>query len=172
MALPDITRLRYRCNERRAGTRTIFEMSRAHQIIIAAKFIEMMKHQHPLAQTIGAHLETRSIGRERVRANRPPALIILYMNVGRLALIVSRLTVLGIVFAIIKNDFEHPVSTLGEIFVWPARSVVTILDTFKVTLRRATSIPLVSKREIHSVGVLDLVFVTDRIAFVVVTFAD
>src|SRR5436190_21516648 len=151
----------------------IFEMSRSNQIISGTKFIEMMKHQHPLAKTICAHLETGSIGRERVMANRPLALIIVfYMDGGRLALIISRLTPLDVVFAIVKDHFEHPVRTERKIFIWMAGSLVAVLDTLKVTLRRATSILLVSGCKVDEIGVLALVLVTDRIAFVVVTFAD
>ena len=60
---------------------------------------KVMEHQHPLAETSGAHLEAGAVGGERVGAEGPCAGVI---RLGRVR----------VVLAVVEDHLEHPAGVL------------------------------------------------------------
>ncbi len=81
----------------------IGEVGGTHQAIIssstAGRMGEMMEHEHPLAQPVGAHLEAGAIGRERIGADGPGGG---FVRSGSVL----------VMLAIVEDDFEEPIGPL------------------------------------------------------------
>src|ERR1700682_6112655 len=91
----------YRRQERVAGVGGVGELSGGHQTVDADSGVvgEVVKHEEPSTQPGGAHLEARRIGRKRVAALEPD-------------LVVSRSGGVGVVVAVVDDEFKHPVRVL------------------------------------------------------------
>src|ERR1043166_8323810 len=79
----------------------IGEVGRTHEAVFAntSIAIEVMEREDALAQACRAHLEGRAIGGERVVPIIPLAWVVRFWGIG-------------IMFAVVEDDFEHPVGLL------------------------------------------------------------
>src|SRR5262249_42858166 len=81
----------------------------------------MMKHQNPLAQSVGPNIKGGAKVGERVGPSIP-----------RPAGLLGRRRISWIVFAVIKSNFEEPVSPLRKILVPLIRRLWSVMNAFDV----------------------------------------
>ena len=164
----------------------IRQIGRTHQAIAANPGLagEVMEHQNALAEAGRAYLEPRSIDREWVLPEGPwPD----KRSAGIPVLVVFGFRGCLIVIAIVEHDLEHPVGCgnlrLAEeprpmAAVVQQRSAVAVLNSFEVTIDRATpvigrtAVALVGLAEVGSNPVFRLVLIENSVALIVTRLAD
>src|SRR6266571_3027046 len=108
----------------------ILELGRPDQVVGRSEFgCEVMKHQRPAAQAVGADFEPGSVDGEGILAYVPGAVRVVEEDVGRLAL-----GVLGVVLAIVEYRLEQPIGASNQILVRIARCRVAVLDALQVAV--------------------------------------
>ncbi len=149
----------------------VVELGGANEVVRRAEFVrEVVEHKHALAKAFRPHFEARPVGRERVLADGPGALVIFKKNTGALCA-----GIFGVVLAIIEDCFKEPVAAPAQIFHGLTRCEVSVLDALEIAVSRTSLIGAVvftGLGQINSLGVFRFVFVADSVALVIVTLAD
>ena len=144
-----------------------------------------MKHQHPPAEAVGAHLESGAVGGERIPAALP-------VVSGRGAcldeylLMSVRRFIEDVALVVVENHLEHPVNSVDLVLRQKSRPMsrneqrrgVAIADALDVSVGLASlvlfvsTIGFVSLGEIEVLTIFGLVLVADGVALVVTRFTD
>ncbi len=128
----------------------------------------MVKHQHPLAEAIGTHFKASAVAGERIEARGPLDGIIRFWRIG-------------IVFAIVEDDFKHPAGVLdlrlsretrALACVVQQRRPVAVVDAFEIAVSGPVAIALVGLGEIDTCSIFSFILVDDGVAPVITGLAD
>src|SRR5271165_2946761 len=120
----------------------------------------MLEHQHTLTQTVITNVEGGTEGRKRIGAHGPASGEI--FNWGGID---------RVMLAIVKDDLEKPVSTLGKILLGDVRALCAVVNAFNVKIGRrrqaVLAVALIRCGYIDPRRIFSLVFAEDSVAFII-----